>query len=90
MGAAIDGHDLDVQGVGLLKFELWGQIFSEEVQTLGKLPYKLLIGRKFWRRHPLRLHLTANCGSVKVNGTWLSRRIKKATPSPTERIFAQC
>ena len=77
MAEAVNGHNLNVKGVVLLNFELWGQKFSEEVRVLQNLPDKLLIGRKFWRRHSLRLDLAANCGSIRIHSTWVSGRISR-------------
>ena len=66
-----------MRGEGLLTFELWGHEFAEKVQVLRNLPDKLLIGRKFWRKHSLRLDLAANCGSIRIQGVWLTGRISK-------------
>lgn len=44
---AVDGHKLEVEGVGSLKFELWGRNFFEEVRVMRNLPDKILIGRRF-------------------------------------------
>ena len=66
-----------MRGEVLLKFELWGHEFTEEVQVLRNIPEKLLIGRKFWRKHSLRLDLAANCGSILIQDVWLTGRISK-------------
>ena len=63
---SVDGSPLQVGGKGRLSFSFWGLRFEEEVRVMSNLPDKLLLGRKFWRRHSLILDLDANEGSVKV------------------------
>ena len=84
---AVDGHRLKVEGVGMLTFELWGRMFDEEVRVLSRLPDKLLIDRKFWRRNALCLDLAANRGVIRVGGARYEGLIEKGTPSEaTETI----
>ena len=84
---AVDCHRLKVEGVGMLTFELWGRMFDGEVRVLSRLPHKLLIGRKFWRRNALCLDLAANRGVMRVGGARYEGLIGKGTPSEvTETI----
>lgn len=77
---AVDGHHLEVVGQGILSFELWGRPFHESVRVLHKMPDKILIGRKFWRRNKLHLDLAANCGVIEIDGTRFGGIIGKRKP----------
>lgn len=43
-------------------------MFNEAVRVLSRLPEKLLIDRKFWRRNALCLDLSTNRGAIRVGG----------------------
>lgn len=64
---AVDGTELVVVGEGTIRFELWGERFEERVRVMKRLPDKLLIGRRFLRRHGLHLDLETNRASIRAN-----------------------
>lgn len=66
MGAeADDGRLIKLVGHGVLKFELWGCHFEEDMRIMRALPSKVLIGNSFWRKYALRLDLDKNTGSIR-------------------------
>lgn len=76
---AVDGYRLEVEAVGMLTFEMWGLVFNEAVRVLSRLPDKLPMGRKFWRRNALCLDLAAKRGVIRVIGARYEGLIGKGT-----------
>ena len=61
---AADGREISVVGSGRVEFSFWGLSFSEEVRVMTRLPDKMLIGRKFWRKLGLHLDLEHDSASI--------------------------
>jgi len=72
----VSDRPIAIAGKGGITFTLWGHEFEDyPVRIMKQLPSKMLIGRKFWLKHQLKMDLFNSRGTLLVNGEFISGSI---------------
>lgn len=64
---AADGHEIQVAGGGVLGFQKWGVTFTKDVPVMSTFPYKVFVGRRFWKKDKLCLNLGKKIAFIVCN-----------------------